>query len=138
LSRELDLQPGSEDAQHARDCVWNLRLGGSLPLSAGVRFGAGVFTDRSWEPEPRQAWIDQVHYYGAATGVTFETPLTLADREHDPLIFTSTFALRYAVGLGHTPRAVADENGIRTDPSLTEIDLTFHEVSLHVGSALHF
>ncbi len=139
IGLELELQPGSEDDDIVRQLVWNVRLGGILPVSKTVRFGAGVFTDRSWEPRPTEAWRDRVNYYGVATGVLLETPLPLAGRpESDALVFTSTFALRYAVGIGETPRAVADPLGFRTDEPLHRLDLVFHEISLHVGSGLRF
>jgi hypothetical protein len=100
--------------------------------------GAGLFTDHSWEPDPSEAWVDQVDYYGVATGIYFETPLTLADASTSSLVFTSTFALRYALGVGTTLRAVADPAGIHTDPGHVAIDLTFHELGLHIGSGLRF
>jgi hypothetical protein len=139
LALELDLQPGSKDDGVVRDFVWNLRLGGVLPVGDAVRVGAGLFTDRSWEPKPTVAWVDQVHFYGVAGGVYFETPLTLASgADSDSLVLTSTLGLRYALGFGRTLRAVADPTGVRTDPSTTMVDLTFHEIGLHVGSGLSF
>jgi len=139
LSLELDLMPGSNDDGVERAFVWNMRLGGVVPLSDTVRLGAGLFTDRSWEPEPSAAWQERVHYYGLSAGIYFETPLLLADRSRaDSLVFTSTIGLRYALGVGSTLRAVADPAGIRTDPEDAEVDLVFHEISLHVGSGLRF
>lgn len=87
LSLELDLQPGSRDGDRERDFLWNVRLGGALPVVDDVEIGLGVFSDRSWEPRPTRIWTDRVHY---------------------------------------------------ADPAMTHIDLTFHEISLHVGSGLHF
>lgn len=142
LSLELDIQPGSHDEGIVRELVWNVRLGGVIPLGDTFKIGAGLFTDRSWEPRPKEAWVDRVNYYGIATGFYFETPLKLvvdaAGNTKDSLVFTSVFGLRYAVGFGETLRAVADPTGVHTDPSLTMIDLTFHEFSLHVGSGLRF
>lgn len=139
LGLELELQPGSEDDGIVRELVWNLRLGGTLPVSDTVRLGAGLFTDRSWDPRPTEAWSDRVNYYGVAAGVTLETPLRLSEHpDVDSLIFMSTFGVRYAIGFGETLRAVADPSGIRTDPTMTRLDLVFHEISLHVGSGLRF
>lgn len=147
VSLELDIQPGSRDDGIVRELVWNVRLGGVVPLSDTFRIGAGLFTDRSWEPRPKEAWVDRVNYYGVATGVYFETPLKVVAvpaeegedaGTKDSLVFTSVFGLRYAVGFGETLRAVADPTGVHTDPSRTMIDLTFHEISLHIGTGLRF
>ena len=46
--------------------------------------------------------------------------------------------LRYALGLGTTLRAVADPTGVHTDPAMKPLDITFHEIGLHVGSGLRF
>lgn len=138
LSLELDLKPGSKDDEIEREFVWNLRLGGVFPLSDTFRFGAGVFTDNSWEPDPTEAWVDQVDFYGLATGIYFETPIALRDNDASSLIFTSTIGLRYALGLGTTLRARATPFGIDTDPGRVAIDLTFHELGIHVGSGLRF
>lgn len=139
LSLELDLQPGSRDGDRVRDFLWNVRLGGALPVADDVEIGLGVFSDRSWEPRPTRIWTDRVHYYGVAGGVRFSTPLALAPGEKaDSLVFTTVLGLRYALGVGETLRAVADPGGVNADPTMTHIDLTFHEISLHVGSGLHF
>ena len=110
-----------------------------MALSDNVRVGTNLFTDRSFEPPPTAAWAERVNYYGLATGLYLETPLSLANNDRaSSLVFTSTFALRYAIGFGETLRAVADPAGVRTDPTHTRIDLTFHEISLHIGSGLRF
>jgi len=139
LGLELELQPGSRDDDRVREFLWNVRLGGALPVSDHVELGLGLFTDRSWEPEPTEAWSDRVHYYGVASGVRVSTPLRLAPGEKaESLVFTTVIGLRYALGIGQTLRAVADPSGVHTDPTMTRIDLLFHELSLHVGSGLHF
>lgn len=139
LSLELDLAPASTDAGVRRDFVWNVRLGGVVPVSDTVRLGAGIFTDQSPEPPPVAAWTDKVDFYGLAGGVYFETPLALAPgNDASSLVFTTTLGLRYALGLGTTLRAVADPTGVHTDPAMKPLDITFHEIGLHVGSGLRF
>lgn len=139
LALELEVQPGSKDGDRVRELLWNVRLGGALPVSDDVELGLGLFTDRSWEPRPEEAWTDRVHYYGVASGVRFSSTLGLAAGEKaDSLVFTTVVGLRYALGVGETLRAVADPSGVHTDPTMTRIDLLFHELSLHVGSGLHF
>ena len=61
------------------------------------------------------------------------------DREDaDTLVFSSTFALRYAVGVGEVGGLSLDpRDGTFADPSPV-LGATIHELSLHVGSALYF
>ncbi len=80
----------------------------------------------------------QVDFYGLSLGFEYTTPHELGHGERAPnLVFSTTAAVRYAVGIGHV-------GGLLFDPSVgsrqrtVPIDTTIHEIGLHIGSALYF
>ncbi len=138
---ELELTAGSSDPSIGaeRDFLWNARIGGTYALSKSMRLGAGLFTDRSAVPTLTEGGVDQTHYYGVAAGFHTETPINVRESDGaETLVFTSTFGVRYALGVGTALRAELRPDGVVTDPLMAELDLLFHEISLHVGSGLRF
>lgn len=144
VSVEGDFSHGIEDeATRVRvEPTWNVRVGARVRVADDVTLGAGFFTDRSNQPPVRQLPDLDVDYYGGTVGLTWDTRVVLGPEEDaDDLVFSSTFGLRYAIGVGDGISArfdvVADDAEpfrSRSDP----VDVTFHELSLHVGSGVQF
>lgn len=134
VSVEGDLQPGLTDEDVRRRSLWNLRLGGLYAFSDDVSLGAGVFTDRSPEPAPSTLGDIQIDYHGVTVGGRFNTMHMLREQPGD-ILFSTTFALRYARGKGEV-------GGLRFDseaaPVAHEAEVRVHEVGVHVGSAVEF
>ncbi|HBQ19647.1 MAG TPA: hypothetical protein DEF51_53825, partial [Myxococcales bacterium] len=80
----------------------------------------------------------QVDFVGWTAGFEYRTPHQLGENEDaSSLIFSTTAALRYAIGWGQV-------GGLRFDPSngtareTFPVGTTIHELGLHIGSALYF
>ena len=144
VSLEGDLQPAllNEEIAIERRLTWNLRAGTRFQVSKRVFLGAGLFTDRSPNPDPQLVGDLRIDYYGGTFGFELHTPHRVSGRpDSEPLILATTLAIRYALGVG-------EYGGIRVNPLSTnpgvqrveyfQRDALFHEVSLHVGSALYF
>jgi hypothetical protein len=120
----------------ASDAVWNARIGGLVPLSDNVNLGLGLFTDRTAVRAVEEAGHAKVDFYGVATGLELLSPYQVSGAD-DPLIFATTIGARYGLGLGQV-------GGLRFEPLLQRpatdllVDVVFHEVSVHCGSALYF
>lgn len=139
VAAEIDVQPPLElDPVVRRRLVWNVRVGCQYRVDDTVRIGFGAFTDHS-EGEPiAELGQTRVDFYGVTAGFEFRTPHALGAAEQGrSLVFSTTFALRYAAGVGEV-------GGLRFDPTrgthrdTVPVDTTIHEASLHIGSALYF
>jgi hypothetical protein len=123
-----------------RRWIFNLRVGGRYWLEENISIGAGFFSDVSPFREPAIFGQTHVDFFGGALGFELHTPHRLGQGESaDTIVFSQTFALRYAAGVGSIgglsfDPSVAGENAA----SLTTTGTTIHELSLHIGSALLF
>lgn len=134
LDGDTDL--GTED----RTWVVNGQMGTRFSLSESFAMGLGVFTDLSPLSRPSTGELggQRTDYFGGTLGLEYRKRYAVQGEEDgDALTFASTFAFRYAVGLG-------EYIGIRSYPfdggaiEGARLDITFHEVTLHIGSALYF
>ena len=120
--------------------LWNVRIGGRLQISDRVELGTGLFTDRSDLPEVRSVLEQKIDWYGGTFGVRLRNPVALAAGGRAPdIVLVNTFALRYAAGPGEI--AVIDVAVLSASDvgfTLLPRDVVFHELSLHIGTALHF
>jgi hypothetical protein len=120
---------------------WNIAMGGKVFLSPKFAFGGGFFTDNSDAKDPTQFAEAKVNYYGLTLGGDFRTPIARENSpEALPIIFGTTVAFRYAVGLGNVGGEVFDPT---TDINIANarivpVDVTFHELSLYLGTSLFF
>ncbi len=139
VAAELDLQlPRELEPLPRRRFVWNVRVGGRYEIDERLGIGAGFFTDLS-EGEPIEGLGQtQVDFVGWTAGFEYRTPHQLGENEDaSSLIFSTTAALRYAIGWGQV-------GGLRFDPSngtareTFPVGTTVHELGLHIGSALYF
>jgi hypothetical protein len=123
-----------------RRWMFNARIGGRYWLEENLSIGAGLFTDVSPYYAPRIFGQTHVDFFGGSLGLELHTPHRLGQGESaDTIVFSQTFALRYAAGVGSIgglafDPSVAGENAA----SLTVTGTTIHEISLHIGSALLF
>ncbi len=141
LTVEGDLQPGLRDDDRGIDqrAVWNLRVGGRYATSDNLAFGAGLFTDHSPQQAPEEIGRPQVDFYGIAGGVELRTPLRLVESpQAESLVFSTTVGLRYALGLGTVGGLDLDLTSGRSLEATPQVEVTHHEVALHIGSAVHF
>lgn len=140
IALEGDFQHPIDDASLgvARSWNWGLRAGTRFFLDPKIALGFGLFTDLSAEPEPNEFGRTRIDFFGGTAGVEIRNEHRLGEGESASTIeFSTTIALRYAVGVGTV-------GGLRFDPTsdgvveTTRVDTNVHELSLHIGSALFF
>ena len=142
-SVELDLRAGGVglDAQQA---VWNVRAGLVWEASERTVFGLGLFTDRSGSDAPVAFPDSRVDYYGASGGWKRINIVRLRDGEKaSSLRFSTTIAIRYALGVGESTRIRFDfrdtpATGLVGRVDGERVDVRYQELSLYVGSGLEF
>jgi hypothetical protein len=162
LNVEGDFSPGlsSQGLTERRVPVWNVRVGGLLRISDRWRAGAGLFTDRAYQPTPDAFPGARVHYYGVTVGVQTRHMVLLAkdqgpesDRKEEEtrrnmghadappaLYFGTTLAFRYALGIGEM--AALDIDTTRTTGSFFgssgRVSVAWHELAVHLGTGVYF
>lgn len=144
LNVEGDVQPGSEDesARVQRRPTLNARLGVSYDVSKAITLGAGLFTDRAATETTEGSFVSKrSNFYGGSLGLRFSNEHYLAESESaDSLVFSSTFALRYAHAVSTSDALVVDPSQDRIDQlfQMGEAPLDVHELSFYVGGGLSF
>lgn len=139
VAGEIDVQPPLDvDPVVQRRLVWNVRVGGRYAIDDQFGIGFGAFTDNSEVTRITAFGRTRLDFYGATAGIEYRSTHVMGPNESaDTMVFSTTFALRYAFGVG-------DIGGLRFDPAMATqgdvvaIQTMIHEVSLHVGSALYF
>jgi hypothetical protein len=128
--------------------LWNAAVGGQLAISDALLGGVGLFTDNSPHPRPDDFLVEDVDYYGVAAGLELRTVLDVIEQgaaeerpagepaEHELLVFSTTVALRYALGIGQVGALHYD--AIDGEFEIPTADVIFHEISLHIGAGLEF
>lgn len=139
---EGSFRPAHRDPARGIDdqLLWNARIGGIFALTRALGLGAGLFTDNSTLARPAGLLAPAVEYYGATFGIRIASAHRVDDDPRpDRLVFTTTLALRYALGAGRAATAVVDPFASSSGWALTgEMDVLFHEVSLLLGSSILF
>ncbi len=122
---------------------WNVRAGGRLWIGDDYSIGLGAFTDRDPTSRTFRTGEGIVDYYGGAAGFEWRSKYSIHEGESSrPLTFSTTVALRYALGVGDleslvfAPRA-ATLDEFRTIRPATE-RVYFHALTLQLGSSLAF
>lgn len=139
VAAELDVQPPLElDPVIRRRFVWNVRVGGRYQVDSRLGLGVGFFTDHAEDSPIDELGQTQVDFYGVTAGFEYRTPHELGEDESAPnLVFSTTAALRYAVGIGEVGGLLFDPNR-GTQRDTVPVGTTVHEIGLHLGSALYF
>lgn len=136
------------DGQHAlriptlgvdRDWVGNIRIGARGRIDDNISLGIGGFTDFDPTRSIRKYGDTRIDFFGGTLGFEVRNPHELgANESTSDLVFISTFALRYAVGVGQIGGPGYNDETPSPWAQTVPVDTTIHEVSLHVGSALYF
>ncbi len=115
--------------------VINARLGLLWFVRPQWTLGFGAFTDRSPQTSPGTDPTErQVNFYGGTFGVAYGRERRL-DPEHEEapaIAFRSTFALRYAYGIGETVGFLLNE----ASPLNSRHDV--HELGFYVGASMSY
>ncbi len=124
--------------------LWNASVGGKLQLRDKVIGGVGLFTDRSPYGSADSFGHEKVDFYGLALGLQLETPFRVVpdgdpEGQPDRIVFTSTWAVKYALGLGEVRGLIYDASELGA-PAFSEplLEVNYHELGLHIGSGLAF
>jgi hypothetical protein len=142
-SAELDVRLSGIGATAAH-AVWNARSG--VVWNAGTRsvLGLGVFTDRSGAAAPVTFPDFRVDYYGVSAGWKRHNSVRLQTGEAaSTLRFSTTLAVRYALGFGDATRIRFDFTNTPATGLVGRVadereSVVFHELSLYVGSGFEF
>jgi long-subunit fatty acid transport protein len=148
VAAEIDVQAPLENGDLGIEQGWvtNVRLGAFGRLTERWALGGGLFTDLAGRQPPSSFGAWRVDFYGATLGAELRTPIEVRNRRGaNSMIFTTSAAIRYAVGAGQflgfslqgpggSPVASAGNPGF--EPHLR--DVVFHELALNIGSSLVF
>ncbi|HEX5658959.1 MAG TPA: hypothetical protein VFX59_17315 [Polyangiales bacterium] len=141
LALEGDVQSKVSDGKLEvdRKFTWNLRAGVRWVLNETLRLGAGLFTDRG--AERTDAWgAGSASFYGGTIGGQYEKVRWLASEgdgsgKKAGLTFSSTLALRYALGKGKVLGERLDES---LESETRGVGITINELTVHLGSGVYF
>lgn len=142
VSAEGDVLPGIEVAatNTKTRTVVNGRAGVRVGLTDTLFMGVGVFSDRDRQVLGPGLTEERIDRYGVTAGLQLLTPFTLhsdAGPKENGLVLGTTLALRYAAGLGEV-RALDVEPGSGLDSTTRIVDVTFHEFTPYIGTAVTF
>jgi hypothetical protein len=137
ISLEGGWQAATGTPGRERQAIWNVRAGATFPVSERFVVGGGLFTDLSPDLAPAALGATHVDFFGGAVGVQLRSPydVQLASDETVGLVFSTSLALRYALGVGEIGSLRLDPFAL---PAGTRADVTIHELGLHLGTALDF
>src|SRR5262249_32652788 len=141
VSAEVELRP---PAFEAKRFVWNVRVGALWSAGPNTELGAGVFTDRSDAGDPGGLPDSRFDYSGLAAGWKQRNVRRLESGEHaGSLQFSTTIAVRYALGTGESTRIRFDFRDTASSGQVGRIadervDVTYHELSLYLGTGFEF
>ncbi len=127
----------------AERATFNARLGLMAELDATWSLGGGLFTDRSPAPLPEAFLEKKIDYYGATFAVNWKRPYGIYSRggafldDAQPLVFGTTLALSYALGVGTIAGALigpGTDGGIELQAQ--PADVFAHEFLLHIATTI--
>ncbi len=140
VALEADFMPPVENEELSVDSrfAWNVRAGVRYQFTERFAAGLGLFTDRTTAPPAAVLGDEHVDYYGVTLGGEYRKPIQLGSREEaKTLVFSTTFGVRYAFGLGQFGAYKIDLARPNASPDVVR-DAVLHELSLHLGSTLLF
>lgn len=141
-SIEGDFLPAMESSStgmKTRNIV-NARAGVRASLHEKFVVGVGAFSDRDRTVLGDGFTDERVDRYGVTAGLQLLTPFDLAGENGQPkkagLVLATTLSMRYAAGLGEVRALDIDfVNGGTRD---RVVDVTYHELTPYIGSAVSF
>lgn len=128
------------DISGSEEPVFNLRFGAKFRTTERLFVGAGLFTDLSDQPEPREYVDTKMDFVGGTAGIEFGNAYELAEKEEpESLRFSTTLAVRYAHGQGRVGGVRVEEpTELDQEIRFPAVKVNVHELSLHLGSGLYF
>lgn len=138
IAGEADYQTTQSTSGLERQDVVNGRIGWRWQPIEALAVGAGLFTDRATQQSIGTGIGDsKVDYYGVAAGLTLRTPVPLAKHpDTDPLVLSTTLAMRYAIGFGDA-RAADIDLGNNNLPPRT-VSVVYHDIVPYIGTGVLF
>jgi hypothetical protein len=143
LSAEAELVPRHVGPTDQR-AVINGRVGMLLRAGERTLLGLGLFTDRSTLAPPAVFPDFRVDYYGLTAGWKRLNTVRLGEGERAfSLAFSTTLAVRYAVGVGESTRIRFDFREAATKGTVARVDseienVVYHDLSLYLGTGFEF
>lgn len=118
--------------------MWNITAGSKFKVAKNIDVGVGIFTDNSQKRKPTELGDLEINYYGLTFGTELLTPIKRGD--DNPIVFLTTFAARYALGIGNAGGLDFDavKDGNISDAKIISCRSYFHELSLYIGTSLFF
>jgi hypothetical protein len=138
ISGEADYQTSQSTTGLERQDVVNGRIGWRWQPIEALGVGAGLFTDRATQQSVGTGLGDsKVDYYGVAAGLLLRTPVPLAKHpDTDPLVLSTTLAIRYAIGFGDA-RAADIDLSMNNLPPRT-VSVVYHDIVPYIGTGVLF
>lgn len=139
LEGDVTAKPDDPELYGVNEPIVNARLGGVYLMTPHTQLGFGLFTDLSGSGRAENFREVAVDYYGMTAGLSMGTAHLLAESEpHDDMIFTTTIGVRYALGVGEAVGLVFEPFDNREDATTSAVEVIFHDLGLHIGSAIYF
>ncbi len=141
-SGEVAVRLSGRDADAQRTVV-NGRAGIVWEATAKTVLGAGLFSDRSGAAPPAAFPDYRVDYYGISAGWKRLSTVQLRGERASTLRFSTTIAVRYALGVGQATRIRFDFSQTATTGLVDRVDdervdVRDQELSIYIGSGLEF
>jgi hypothetical protein len=142
VSAELDFSPAGSVPASA-NAIWNARSGVLWQAGEHTTLGLGFFTDRSGAATPASFPDYRVDYYGVSAGWKRTNSVELKSGHASTLVFSTTIAVRYALGMGESTRIRFDFSDAPATGQVGRVadelvNVVYHDASLYVGTGLDF
>jgi hypothetical protein len=144
ISGEVEYRPSGVGGVYAERAVVNVRTGVLWTVRQDTLLGMGVFTDRTGAGPPGTFPDARVDYQGLAVGWKQRHSVRLHAREAaGSLLFSTTVAVRYALGVGQSTRIRFDfreapTTGLVGRVADEQVSVVYHEASVYLGTGLEF
>jgi hypothetical protein len=144
LSADVELRPTGLGGSTAKRTVVNGRAGMLWSVNDDTLLGLGLFSDRSSAGPPVHFPDSRVDYYGVSAGWKQKNLIKVRAKERaSSLQFSTTVAVRYALGTGQATRIRFDYRDTPTTGIVGRVDdererVVYHEISLYLGTGFEF
>jgi hypothetical protein len=122
-------------ASSYEEWLLNASIGGRFQVRDTLGLGVGIFTDRSTGLEPEWLLDEDTDRYGLCLGGEMRTPIEVKSDKITELVWTTTLALVYSFEIGQVAGVSFDSDFFS---ETTMRDVVFHQIFVHLGSALYF
>lgn len=138
LEGEVGPPHRDEGLGYNEEPYWNVRLGGQFWLREHFSFGGGFFTSNSTSRRPDGVVNPSIDYYGITVGMNFRRSHQVRGRE-DALVFSTTMAARYALGVGESAGLLFDPYDLAGGYQRgSDTDVMVYDLSWYFGTSILF